>query len=124
MSKRQGYFTQQGCAAPLGILESKWPGIVDLQIQEQSRCADIICVRQATDMTFCEQQLQRIPEVTKEMCYEMNSTSVGNMAYLSLHACIEHRQAFARIYDAIMLHMKPLATPTTASEAQKSTKRQ
>lgn len=106
MGQSQSSYTPAGCAAPLAVLTSLWPGIMQLTKEQQSKYADGVCVTLASSPSFCKQQLvllRNMPTFSP-----VNSTGVGNMAYLALHASEEQRHEFEMMYDSMMSHVAAL----------------
>lgn len=69
-----------------------WP------IHTQARYADIICTHHAKNPDFCEDQLQQMP--TRVTFF--NATSIGNLAYMALHAHPAYIEEFRKCYGVFL----------------------
>lgn len=58
-------------------------------VGKQSEYADTVCIEHSKDIEFLKEQFKDIALNDPFTFQNMNSTSVGNMAYLSLHAPLE-----------------------------------
>jgi hypothetical protein len=64
-------------------------------VDKQSRYADIVCAFNAENVEFSEDQMKYMGEDDFD---KWNLASLGNMAYMSLHAHLEsHRKAYDKI---------------------------
>lgn len=93
------------CSHSLSELESMWPRVVALDVEEQAEYADSICVGSADDEEFCRSQLSSMQE-TFPTTLPSNTTGVGNLAYLSLHAHTTYRDQFKLTHLAYMTILK------------------
>jgi hypothetical protein len=85
-----------------------WP------IESQAACADAICIMHANDAAFCEQQLRTIRQNFPHSP-PINTTGVGNLAYLAVHGHEGSREEFKTAhlaYTALLMrrHQMPAAT--------------
>lgn len=79
--------------------------IIKLPVDEQAKYADPVVLKFANDEIFCERQIKAMEsrEITKAWLVLFNTTSYGNMAYLSLHAHPKFRERFLTVYSKVMV---------------------
>jgi len=76
--------------------------IAFLPIEEQAQYADEICRLGAEDLEWLEEQFSMMEPCDHTLFDCMNTTSIGNIAYLALHAPSPYNQKATRILnDAI-----------------------
>jgi hypothetical protein len=92
------------CSHSLPELRSMWPRVVVLDAVEQAKYADDVCVQCAVDEHFCLSQLSRIHRTFP--LPPSNTTGVGNLAYLSLHAHQAYRDQFKLAHIAYTTLLK------------------
>ena len=94
----------RGIARPLEELERMWPHeILAMSMEDQADLADSVCREGAADPRICAQFLS---DVGHSFPHEppTNTTGVGNIAYLSLHAVDpSHRAEFSAVHKAYTL---------------------
>ena len=74
-------------------------------IYTQAQYADVICTHNADLADFCEEQLQQMPiKVTF-----FNATSIGNLAYMALHAHPAYVDKFHQCYMVFLEQAKDIS---------------
>lgn len=91
------YSPHQGCALPLRELQKLRPKILDMSIEEQAEVADAICKRYGHRQDFANMQVS-----TKIDLDRWNATSVGNAAFMALHAHDSVKAVYRKNYDDAM----------------------
>jgi hypothetical protein len=104
---RRGTRGPHGCARPLDELERLWPnGVLAMGIEDQAELADDVCLARASSPDFCRDVLA---DLRSRFPHEppTNTTGVGNLAYLALHAPEEDvRVEFITVWTAYTLLLK------------------
>ena len=89
-----------GCALPLDELERLWPdGVLAMPIAEQAELADAVCRTRAPDAEFCRGALVELRRAFPHSP-PTNTTGVGNLAYMALHAWPDARIEFMTLWSA------------------------
>jgi hypothetical protein len=87
-------------ARPMNELEQLWPtGILQMKLDKQAAYADIVCIQNATDYAFCEDQIKSIRALFP-LFPPNNTTGLANLAYMSKYAHPEFREEFSTVYLA------------------------
>ena len=103
-------------------LESIFPEAILYSQKEQAKLADAVAQQFASDRDFCEKMLPR--DIGPETWAQMNATSVGNAAYMALHAHPNYRDAYTAHYTAMQNELKRIhkdiaCTRRCVNDAQK-----
>ncbi len=61
-------------------------------LEKQSKYADEVCVESINDIDFIAEQMDSIPILDASFFENLNTTSVGNLAFLVLNAPKEHSE--------------------------------
>ena len=78
-----------GLKYSMALLESICPAIIFRDPLYQSKYADAVCVKMLHDAKFNYEQMGRVDPDDPTIYANMNTTSIGNAAYLSLHSPFE-----------------------------------
>jgi hypothetical protein len=100
-------------ARPLKELERMWPHeVLAMQVEQQAELADRVCRAGAADAAVCTTFLRDL-RAEFPLGPPSDTTGVGNLAYLSLHAVDpEQRAEFATAHRAyILMLLRRLARP-------------
>lgn len=92
----------------LRYLDDLFPKIAWYPIEEQSKLADMITKRYASNIDFCE--MQNLSTISNKL----NATSIGNIAYMTLNCCKKYRNDFRRQYELIISYIKEKYDPKTS----------
>ena len=92
-----------GISHPLHVLRREWPRVVLKSIEDQAAFADAVCRGAANDDAFLEDQLRPHDQ---DQVLPINTTGVGNMAYLALHASERFRAEYMTIHTACVAALK------------------
>jgi hypothetical protein len=96
MSQNPADYPNYGLSHSIEELQRKQNSILDLPLEEQAQYADAICRNFASDIVFHQQQLNGFGENNFHM---WNTTSIGNIAYMSLHAPEPYKQQYKKIFE-------------------------
>ena len=117
LSKPSDNWKALGISHPLHVLKREWPRVVLKSIDEQAAYADAVCRREVNNDAFLEDQLgDHSPDQLANLRPQdlpFNTTGVGNLAYLALHATDKYRAEYINIHTAHVAKLRLLHFPQT-----------
>lgn len=91
--------TNHGCSHSSATLTEVWPRVVHMAVEEQSLYSDVVCREHAWNEAFSSQQLQLV-RADFPFSPPDNTTGIGNMAYMVMHAFCDHKTEWKMIRAA------------------------
>lgn len=85
-----------GLSHDLSYLTASFPGVLFWPVREQAKLADGVTREHAASAEFCARFIR--PPGNVGSIERINATSVGNLAFLALHAHPDHIKEYRRLY--------------------------
>ena len=106
-------YPNDGLSYNLGYLEATFPKVLWWSMEAQAELVDGVTKEHAASAEFCARFITPPGEFVS--VGTINATSVGNLAFLAMHAHPDHVQEYRRIYDELIASWKSQIEQKNAS---------